>query len=105
MARVDALPRRIEPVPERAPPLHFDHLDIDPAARQVMLGGREVELSQHEFLLLFLARHPGRAFTRDQLMQYVWQYSFYIDTSVVARARPATSRQVGARAVRRSSCA
>jgi len=41
-------------------------------------------LSQREFdLLLFLARHPGQAFTRDQLMERVWQYTFYIDTSTV----------------------
>src|SRR5437588_8846353 len=82
VARVDALLRRIEPVPEREPPLHFDDLEIDPAARRVVLAGREVELTQREFdLLLFLARHPGQAFTRDQLMEFVWQYSFYIDTS------------------------
>ena len=41
-------------------------------------------LTQREFdLLLFLARHPGQAFTRDQLMDHVWQYSFYTDTSTV----------------------
>jgi two-component system response regulator ResD len=84
VARVDALLRRIEPVPERQPPLRFDGLEIDPDARRVVLDGREVELTQLEFeLLLFLARHPGQAFTRDQLMEYVWQYSFYLDTSTV----------------------
>jgi DNA-binding response OmpR family regulator len=84
VARVDALLRRLEPVPEREPPLRFDDLEIDPAARRVVLAGRELELTQREFdLLLFLARHPGQAFTRDQLMEYVWQYSFYIDTSTV----------------------
>jgi DNA-binding response OmpR family regulator len=84
VARVDALLRRIEPVPEREPPLRFDELEIDPAARRVVLAGHEIELTQREFdLLLFLARHPGQAFTRDQLMEFVWQYSFYIDTSTV----------------------
>jgi DNA-binding response OmpR family regulator len=43
-----------------------------------------VRLTQREFdLLLFLARHPGRVFTRDELMQSIWQYSFYTDTSTV----------------------
>jgi DNA-binding response OmpR family regulator len=43
-----------------------------------------VRLTQREFdLLLFLARHPGRVFTRDELMQAIWQYSFYTDTSTV----------------------
>jgi DNA-binding response OmpR family regulator len=84
VARVDALLRRIEPVPDRQPPLQVDGLEIDPAARRVSLDGREVELTQLEFeLLLFLARHPGQAFTRDQLMEYVWQYSFSLDTSTV----------------------
>ena len=43
-----------------------------------------MQLTAREFdLLLFLARHPGRAFTRDELMDQVWQYAFYSDTSTV----------------------
>lgn len=84
VARVDAVLRRIEPVPERQTPLEFDGLQIDPNARAVAVGGKPVELTQREFeLLLFLARHPGQAFTRDQLMNHVWHYSFFIDTSTV----------------------
>ena len=84
VARVDAVLRRIDPVAEREPPLRFDELQIDPAAREVLRDGQRVELTQREFeLLLFLARHPGQAFTRDQLMDHVWQYAFYIDTSTV----------------------
>src|SRR5579864_233057 len=84
VARVDAVLRRIDPVPEREPPLHFKGLAIDPAAHTVTLDGQPVELTQREFeLLLFLARHPGQAFTRDQLMEHVWHYSFYLDTSTV----------------------
>ena len=84
VARVDAVLRRIDPIAEREPPLRFDELEIDTAAREVLLGGETVELTQREFeLLLFLARHPGQAFTRDQLMEHVWRYTFYIDTSTV----------------------
>jgi DNA-binding response OmpR family regulator len=84
VARVDAVLRRIDPVPEHEPPLHFDDLAIDPSARTVALDGNPIELTQREFdLLLFLARHPGQAFTRDQLMEHVWRYAFYIDTSTV----------------------
>ena len=84
VARVDAVLRRVEPVLEREPPLRFDRLEIDPSGRRVELDGKPVELTQREFdLLLFLARHPGQAFTRDQLMEHVWQYTFYIDTSTV----------------------
>jgi two-component system response regulator ResD len=50
----------------------------------VLLDGQPLELTQREFeLLLFLARHPGQAFTRDQLMEHVWQYTFYSDSSTV----------------------
>jgi DNA-binding response OmpR family regulator len=84
VARVDAVLRRIEPAPEHHPPLRFDDLEIDPAGRRVLLAGNQLELTQREFdLLLFLARHPGQAFTRDQLMERVWQYTFYLDTSTV----------------------
>jgi DNA-binding response OmpR family regulator len=84
VARVDAVLRRVEPVLEREPPLRFDRLEIDPSGRRVELDGEPVELTQREFdLLLFLARHPDQAFTRDQLMEHVWQYTFYLDTSTV----------------------
>ncbi len=84
VARVDAVLRRLEPVPEREEPLRFDELQIDPTGRRALLGGEQLSLTQREFdLLLFMARHPGQAFTRDQLMQRVWQYSFYFDTSTV----------------------
>jgi two-component system response regulator ResD len=85
VARVDAVLRRSQPEdtgPE--PPLRFDELEIDPAGRRVRVAGEEVMLTQREFdLLLFLARHPGQVFTRDQLMEQVWRFSFYSDTSTV----------------------
>jgi two-component system response regulator ResD len=84
VARVDAVLRRVDTSPERAEPIVFDGLRIDPAARRVFVGGEEVQLTQREFdLLLFLARHPGQVFSRNQLMDTVWQYSFYSDTSTV----------------------
>jgi two-component system, OmpR family, response regulator ResD len=84
VARVDAVLRRMDTSPEAEQPLEFDGLRIDPAARQVLVEGREAQLTQREFdLLLFLARHPGRVFNRNQLMDAVWQYSFYSDTSTV----------------------
>jgi DNA-binding response OmpR family regulator len=85
VARVDAILRRLEKGADRyQPPLVFDGLTIDPSARRVELGGKEVPLTQREFdLLLFLARHPGQAFTREELMDRVWQYSFFTDTSTV----------------------
>ena len=84
VARVDAVLRRIDTVPDNQPPLRFDGLVVDPGGRRVYLDGEQVVLTQREFeLLLFLARHPGQAFTRNQLMDHVWDYSFYTDTSTV----------------------
>jgi DNA-binding response OmpR family regulator len=84
VARVDAVLRRIDTVPDQQPSLRFDGLVVDPGGRRVLLDDEQVVLTQREFeLLVFLARHPGRAFTRDQLMEHVWGYSFYTDTSTV----------------------
>jgi two-component system response regulator ResD len=84
VARVDAVLRRLDPAPEHEPPLRFGALEIDPAARRVRRDGDELALTQREYeLLLFLARHPGQAFSRDALMDRVWRFSFYTDTSTV----------------------
>jgi two-component system response regulator ResD len=84
VARVDAVLRRGDPEPEREPPIVFDELEIDPAGRTVLVKRSEVQLTVREFdLLLFLARHPGQAFSRDQLMDRIWGYAFYSDTSTV----------------------
>jgi two-component system response regulator ResD len=84
VARVDAVLRRVDTVPEHEPPLRFGELVIDPSARRVQIDGEDVALTVREFeLLLFLTRHPGQAFTRNQLMDHVWRYSFYTDTSTV----------------------
>jgi DNA-binding response OmpR family regulator len=83
VARVDAVLRRVDTGPAE-PVLEFDDLRIDLGGRRVFVDDAEVQLTQREFeLLLFLARHPGQAFSRDQLMDAVWQYSFYTDNSTV----------------------
>jgi two-component system, OmpR family, response regulator ResD len=84
VARVDAVLRRVDTSPVREGPIELSHMTIDPGARRVVVRGEEVGLTQREFdVLLFLARHPGQVFSRNQLMDAVWQYSFYTDTSTV----------------------
>src|SRR5262245_13885660 len=84
VARVDAVLRRVDTVAERSPALTFGALEVDPKARQARRADEPVALTAREFdLLLFLARHPGQAFTREELMDHVWQYAFYTDTSTV----------------------
>jgi two-component system response regulator ResD len=83
-ARVGAVLRRVDISPEHEQPIELTGLRIDPAARRVHVQGEEIPLTQREFdLVLFLARHPGQVFSRDQLMEAVWRYSFYTDSSTV----------------------
>jgi two-component system response regulator ResD len=84
VARVDALRRRLDTTSARHEPLEFDGLSIDSTRRRVTAGGEEVALTHREFELLhFLACHPAQTFSRSQLMDAVWQYAFYTDTSTV----------------------
>lgn len=85
VARVDAVLRRVSPPPEAEPePIEHGPLRIDPASRTVTLAGEQVSLTQREFdLLAFLAMHPGRVYSRDQLMEAVWEFPFFTDTSTV----------------------
>ncbi len=89
VARVKALLRRPRQTaaalspgsgpPDDAPaPLRWDDLLIDEAQHEVTLHGQPVELTAREFaLLLALARHPGRVFTRPQLLERVWGDAYY----------------------------
>jgi two-component system, OmpR family, response regulator ResD len=84
VARVDAVLRRVDTSPAQEAAIELSDMKIDPGSRRVFVGDEEAALTQREFdLLLFLARHPGQVFSRNQLMDAVWQYSFYTDTSTV----------------------
>ena len=64
--------------------LRFGTLRIDPRGRDVRRDGAPLDLTAREFdLLLFLARHPGQVFTRQQLLDQVWDFEFYGDPSTV----------------------
>jgi DNA-binding response OmpR family regulator len=84
VARVDAVLRRTQNPPDPVDPISFEDLELDPVARRVLVRGEEAQLTVREFdLLLHFMAHPGQAFSRDQLMDAVWQYTFYTDTSTV----------------------
>jgi two-component system response regulator ResD len=84
VARVDAVLRRIDQGSDNEEPLRIDELEVDPVTRRVVASGQEVELTAREFdLLQFLASHPNQVFSRDQLMERVWQFAFYTDTTTV----------------------
>lgn len=79
IARVNALLRRAQVYtaksPEKNSILIFGDLSIDSDRREVTLRDHPVELTAREFdLLLHFASHPGRVFTRGQLLDSVWGY-------------------------------
>jgi DNA-binding response OmpR family regulator len=74
IARVRALlRRRPSRTPDHAAPITAGGLTVDPARRHARRDGREIELTAHEFDLLYLlASNRGIVFSRDALMQKVW---------------------------------
>ena len=81
MARVHALLRRVENVQQmlaadRAPqstPLRYDSLTLDPASYRATMQDQDLDLTRTEFdLLALLMRSPGRAFSRNYLLEAVW---------------------------------
>ena len=80
LARVKAIIRRSSLSNTTAPDgstetISINGIDIDPECRTVSIGGNPVELTAREFdLLLHFASHPGKVFSREQLLNQVWGY-------------------------------
>lgn len=88
VARVQAIMRRLEAMSVPAMVfdgnLQFGGITIHPRTRQVERDGVPVDLTTKEFdLLHFLAAHPKQVFTREQLLQHVWNYDNYGEDSTV----------------------
>ncbi len=83
LARIKAVLRRNTSEPhDRA--VRFGRLVVDPVGMAVTRDDIEVRLTPTEFrLLLELARRPGQAFTRDLLLERVWDYSYLGDSRLV----------------------
>jgi two-component system response regulator MprA len=57
--------------------LRFEDLELDPLAHEARRGGRPLELTRTEFLLLeLLLRHPRQVLTRASIFEHVWGYDF-----------------------------
>lgn len=98
LARVRAMLRRMElltrtdddPATEL---INLDRLAIDPLARRVSIGGELVDLTVKEYeLLLLLARHRGRSFSRSYLLDHIWGTDYEggdrsVDTHIVRLRR------------------
>ena len=82
--RVRNLLKRASTAPAIGPSVTFGDVELDADAREVRKSGRPLRLTLKEFdLLWFLASHPRRVFSRDQLMESVWGYTSSLDTGTV----------------------
>jgi DNA-binding response OmpR family regulator len=83
VARVRAVLRRGARQPDSSA-INVADIEIDPAAFTARKSGTELALTATEFrLLLELARRPGQVFTRELLVQRVWDYEYLGDTHLV----------------------
>jgi two-component system phosphate regulon response regulator PhoB len=83
IARVRAVMRRAQPA-LAAESLEFADLSMDLAAHRVRRGTRHVHLGPTEFRLLrYLLQHPGRVFSREQLLDAVWGRDVYVEPRTV----------------------
>ncbi|MBA2568862.1 MAG: response regulator transcription factor [Actinobacteria bacterium] len=83
-ARVRTVLRRSEPSVPADKSLEYDGLTLDAWTREVLRDGEAVRLTAKEFdLLWFLASHPRRVFSREDLMRRVWGYSAALDTGTL----------------------
>jgi two-component system response regulator MtrA len=83
IARARTAVRRAAVEPEE-PVLARGDLEIDPAGFSVKRRGEDVSLTATEFKLLFeLARRPGQVFTRELLLERVWNYEYLGDSRLV----------------------
>jgi DNA-binding response OmpR family regulator len=83
-ARVRSVLRRVAPAARAEERLSFGDVELERSTREVRKAGEPVRLTAKEFdLLWFLASHPRRVFSRDQLMSSVWGYTAALDTGTV----------------------
>jgi two-component system phosphate regulon response regulator PhoB len=83
IARIRAVLRRSRPALS-ADMLSFDNIRMDLAAHRVTRSGRRVHLGPTEFRLLrHFLEHPGRVFSREQLLDAVWGRDAYIEPRTV----------------------
>jgi DNA-binding response OmpR family regulator len=83
VARVRAVLRRSSAAPEENM-ISVGELEVDPAAFMARKAGQDLSLTATEFrLLLELARRPGQVFTRELLLERVWNYDYLGDSRLV----------------------
>jgi two-component system phosphate regulon response regulator PhoB len=83
VARLRAVMRRAQPSATQNV-LQFADVEVDTAAHRVSRGGKSIHLGPTEFRLLrYLISHPGRVFSREQLLDAVWGHDVYVEARTV----------------------
>ena len=84
-ARVRAILRRTESRKEPEKEIFsFGGLHIDYGSYEVSIDGKKIDLSPTELkLLFFFSRHPGRVYTRDQILDHVWGDTAFVTPRTV----------------------
>jgi len=83
-ARIRALLRRARTSEVSSPHLRFGDLEIVPEEGVVRRNGRDVHLTKTEFrLLVELAQSPGRVFSREVLLERIWEHGYFGDGRLV----------------------
>ena len=86
--RIESVLRRAGDAPAPRRELTAGPVTLDTAARVAARNGAELALTTREFdLLAFLMAHPGRAFSRAELMQHVWGWTFGDQSTVTVHVR------------------
>lgn len=84
IARVGIILRRIGQAAATANIMRYDDLVLDDDAHRVTRGTVELNLSPTEYKLLrYLLRNSGRVLSRQQILDHVWDYNFYGESTVV----------------------
>ncbi|HRK69982.1 MAG TPA: phosphate regulon transcriptional regulator PhoB [Micropepsaceae bacterium] len=104
LARIRAVLRRIRPA-LAGETVAFGDIELDRAAHRVRRAGKDIHLGPTEYKLLdHLIQHPGRVFSREQLLNAVWGNDVYVELRTVdvhvGRLRKALTRFGGTDPVR-----
>lgn len=84
IARLKAVLRRFDSNENFEKEIVFPNLKINLSTYELYVGGKNIDIPPKELeLLYFLASHPNRVFTRDQLLDEVWGYDYFGDSRTV----------------------
>ncbi|ONI83579.1 DNA-binding response regulator [Saccharothrix sp. ALI-22-I] len=96
IARMRAVMRRVRPAVAQPDATRSSRLTIDRRARRVHVDGIEITLTPKEYdLLAFLAEAPGAVFTREQIMEAVWDANWFGPTKTLDVHVGALRRKLG----------